>query len=134
MGTTMTITESAVAVASPTHSIPLERGGPQSSWAPRRRSGRLTLDFAVEVYGQGRSGSIFREETRTLVVSAYGALLSLAADVQLEQVIVLTCGNRQEMRCRVVHREEMANGKGHVGIAFLTYSPRFWGVAFPTEN
>jgi hypothetical protein len=38
------------------------------------------------------------------------------------------------MRCQVVHREEMADGKIHVGIAFMTYSPSFWGVSFPTEN
>jgi hypothetical protein len=132
--TTMTIAESASAVASPAHSLCLERSDRHGSWAPRRRSGRLTLDFAVELYGQERNGRIFHEETRTLVVSVYGALISLAADVELDQVIVLTCRDRQEMRCRVVYREETMNGEVHVGIAFMAYSPSFWGVSFPTDN
>jgi hypothetical protein len=99
-----------------------------------RRSGRLTLDFAVDVYGRGPNEEIFREETRTLVVSAYGALISLAADVDLGEVIVLTCKNREPIHCRIVHREETPNGEVHFGIAFLAYSPNYWGVSFPAEN
>lgn len=126
--------ESATAVPGLARSRPSEWRGLQNSWAPMRRSGRLTLDFAVEIYGQQRSEGIFHEETHTMVVSAYGALISLSAAVELGQVIILTCKNREAMRCRVVHREEVKDGKAQVGIAFVTYSPNFWGVSFPTED
>ena len=122
------------AAAAPANIHPLEQRSPRNSWAPTRRSGRLTLDFAVEVYGRGHNQEMFHEDTRTLIVSAYGALISLAADVELDQVIVLTCGNREPMHCRIVHREEMPNGEVRVGIAFMTCSPTFWGVSFPTEH
>jgi hypothetical protein len=85
----------------------------------------------VEVYGQARGGRIFREETRTRVVSAHGALISLAAEVALEQMIVVVCKrNREEMHCRVVY-QAVENGEAHVGVAFETASPKFWGVSFP---
>jgi len=134
MATTMTITESTAAVVGSAQAVLTERRGPQGSWAPRRRGSRLTLDVAVEVYGLGLNGRIFREEARTRVVSAYGALLSLGAEVALEQMIVLVCKrNGEEMRCRVVYRE-VAKGKIYIGVAFMTPSPRFWGVTFPPDD
>jgi len=134
MGTTMTITESAAAVASSAQAVLEERRGPLGFWAPKRRGARLTLDIAVEVYGQGPDGTIFHEETRTRVVSAHGALLSLATKVAFEQMIVVVCKrNHEEMRCRVVH-QEVEKGEVHVGVAFETASPKFWGVSFPTQD
>jgi hypothetical protein len=113
----------------------VERKGSQEAWGPRRRGSRLTLDIGVEVYGKGSDGKIFLEHTRTRVVSAYGALVELSQEVLLDQAVVVICKrNRQEMRCRVVYREEAAPGAAHVGIAFETHAPRFWGVRFPYDD
>lgn len=134
MGTTMTILESTAAVAHSAQAVLSERSGPQVSWAPRRRGSRLTLDIAVEVYGQGLDRRMFREETRTRVVSAYGALISIKTEVALDQIILLVCKrNGEQMRCRVVHRE-IAKGETHIGVVFMTPSPKFWGVAFPPDD
>jgi hypothetical protein len=134
MGGTMTITESATSVTSSVQALLGQRRVPQGSWAPNRRGARLTLDIAVEVYGQGADGKIFHEETRTRVVGAHGALISLATKVAVGQAIVVVCKrNREEMHCRVVH-QEVENGETHVGLAFATPSPKFWGVSFPSED
>lgn len=134
MGTTMTITESAAAVGSSVPAVLGERRAPQGSWARKRRGSRLTLDIPVEVYGQAADGRIFHEETRTRVVSAHGALLSLASKVAFEQMIVVVCKrNREEMRCRVVY-QEAEKGEVHVGVSFVTASPKFWGVSFPAQD
>lgn len=132
MGTTMmTVTQSTMAVAGLANPIPAARNVPLASWAPKRRSSRLTLEIAVELYGQGPDRRIFRERARTRVVSEHGALVSLQTDVQLDQVIVLVRqANGEEMRCQVVSRE-FEDGEFHVGIAFLSPSPKFWGVSFP---
>jgi hypothetical protein len=133
VGTTMTVMQSA-AVANSSQPMPRDRRGPQASWASQRRSSRLTLDIPVEIYGQGSDKQIFREETRTRVVSAHGALIALRTAVDLEQTIVVVCKrNGQEMRCQVVHRE-VTKTEVHISIAFLTPSPKFWGVAFPPDD
>ena len=134
MGKTMTITESATSVASSVQAVLGRRCVPQGPWASNRRGARLTLDIAVEVYGQGTDGKIFHEESRTRVVGAHGALISLATKVAIGQTIVLVCKrNREEMGCRVVH-QEVEKGETHVGLSFATPSPKFWGVSFPSED
>ena len=131
MGTRSAITESATANASSAPAVLGERRSSSASWGPKRRGSRLTLDIPVEVYGLARDGRIFREETRTRVVSAHGALISLAAEVALEQMIVVVCKrNREEMHCRVVN-QSVENGEAHIGVAFEISSPKFWGVSFP---
>jgi PilZ domain len=131
METAMTVTPCSAGAACTANLIPSEGRTPQQSWAPRRRGSRLTLSIAVELYGQGLDGKIFRQETHTRVVSEYGALVSLSKEVALGQTIVLVCKtNGQEMRCRVVSQDD-EHGEFHVGIAFLSSAPRFWGVHFP---
>ena len=133
METTMTVMQSA-AVATSSQPMLRDRRGSQASWASQRRSSRLTLDIPVEVYGQGSDKQIFREETRTRVVSAHGALIALRTAVALGQTIVVVCKRTgQEMRCQVVNRE-VTKTEVHIGLAFLTPSPKFWDVAFPPED
>jgi len=107
----------------------------QMPWATKRRSSRVTLDIPVEVYGQDPDGRIFHEKTRTMVVSAHGALFPMATAVAPEQMIVLVCtATRQEMYCRVTFYQDTAKGGAQVGVEFVTPSPRFWGVVFPPED
>ena len=107
----------------------------QPSWANIRRSSRATIDIPVEVYGQGSDGKVFHEETRTLVVNAYGALVLLAAGISLKQAVLLVNKKtRNEIECRVAYRKEIEKGPAEVGIEFVNPSPRFWGIAFPPED
>ena len=134
MTATKTTTRSGAEVASSASAILVDRRGPIGFSTPKRRGTRLTLDIAVEVYGQSPDGTVFLEDTRTRVVSAHGALLSLTAQVSIGQMIFVVCkGNREEMRCRVVH-QEFEKGEVYVGVAFEAAAPEFWGVSFPDEH
>jgi hypothetical protein len=93
------------------------------------------LIVPVKVYGYGGDRKIFHEETATLVVNAHGCLFPLKADVGLEDIIVVvSTATQQEARFRVAYRNETENGQWEVGAAFMTPSPRFWGMAFPPDD
>ncbi len=125
--------------AAPNDATPLgPKGEPspgQASRAAKRRSTRVTIDIPVEVYGQGPDGSIFHEESWTLLVNAHGALVTLATPVALEQMVLLVHEKtRNEMECRVAYRKEIEKGRAEVAVEFVTPSPRFWGIAFPPDD
>ena len=58
-------------------------------WNKKRRSQRLVLSVPVVAYRCQKLGLPFSEGTRTLVVSAHGALISLTAKVAADQELVL---------------------------------------------
>ncbi len=96
-----------------------------------RRSKRLSLCVAVRVYGRTRKNA-FHEETYTLSVNANGALIVLAARVELGQTILLVNkATQEEQECRVVHVGPTADGKTKVGLAFKHTAPNFWHINFP---
>ena len=97
-----------------------------------RRSKRLALQVPVRVYGQARVRGAFREEVRTLSISAHGSLVPLVTPVELGQVLVVM--NRmtgEEQECRVAYVGPAAEGKTKVGLAFRHPAPLFWHVDFP---
>ena len=97
-----------------------------------RRSKRLALQVPVRVYGQERARGAFREEVRTLSISAHGSLVPLVTPVELGQVLVVV--NRmtgEEQECRVAYVGPIAEGKAKVGLAFRHPAPHFWQVDFP---
>ena len=107
----------------------------QPCWTTPRRSSRVTIDIPVEVYGQGSDGTVFREETRTQVVSAHGALLLLKTEVGVKQVLLLVHKKtRNEIQCRVAYRKENEKGPAEVGMEFENPSLSFWHIDFPPED
>jgi propanol-preferring alcohol dehydrogenase len=107
-----------------------QRGG-----ANKRRSQRILLQVSVIVNGKDRSEDSYEEKTRTLVVSAHGALLILQADVKENQR--LTIKNRftnQQQECRIANIRLLDDGTREVGVEFLIPSPNFWPVDFPPED
>lgn len=97
-----------------------------------RRSKRLGLAVPVLVHGMEKSGKPFRELTRTLSLSANGALLSLAADLREGQPIVVENKNTlQQQECRVVYVGPLRNAKRAFGLAFTRAAAEFWEVYFP---
>jgi hypothetical protein len=101
-------------------------------WSKERRSQRLVLSVPVVAYRSPNLGLAFSEGTRTLVVSAHGALISLAAKVAADQTLLLKHAfSGEEQECRVVFTQEKLTGPTEVGIEFRQPAPSFWHIAFP---
>src|SRR3984893_4407493 len=86
--------------------------GPQEKkmvWKEKRRSQRLALSVPVVAYRSQKQGLAFSEGTRTLVISAHGALISLTAKVAVDQTLLLKNAlTGEELECRVVFTEKKA--------------------------
>jgi hypothetical protein len=101
----------------------------------RRRSMRVLLSVPITVKGQTTANQEFDEETRTLVVNAHGALISLAARVAAAQEITVANKATQSTReCRVVYVGSEQAGKSQMGIEFVKPSPSFWQIDFPPDD
>jgi hypothetical protein len=101
----------------------------------RRRSMRVLLSVPIRVIGKDAGNGDFEEQTRTLVVNAHGALISLQTPVMPNQAITVANKATNQLReCRVVHVGTQAAGKVQVGIEFVKPSPSFWQIDFPPED
>jgi len=113
-------------------------GPPKKDWTPdsgRRRSMRVLLSVPIQVSGKTSAGKDFQEETRTLVVNAHGALISLAAPVSPDQKItVANNATHQTMECRVVYLGNAQGGKTQMGVEFVKPSRVFWQIDFPPDD
>jgi hypothetical protein len=104
-------------------------------WERMRRSQRLALSIPVVAYRYHKLGLPFSEGTRTLVVNAHGALISLTAQVEVDQRLVLKHAlSSEEQECRIVFTEVKLTGPTEVGIEFHQPAPNFWGIAFPPAD
>ena len=103
------------------------------TWKEKRRSQRLALSVPVVAYRSEKLGLPFSEGTRTLMVSAHGALISLDAKVVADQRLVLKHAlSGEEQECRVVFtRGNSRIGPTEVGVEFRQPAPNFWHIAFP---
>ena len=101
----------------------------------RRRSMRVLLSVPIFVTGETREGQKFEEQTRTLVVNAHGALISLAAKVIAgQQIQVSNRATRKSMGCRIVYVGNPAAGKMQMGVEFTEACPSFWQIDFPPDD
>jgi uncharacterized RDD family membrane protein YckC len=101
---------------------------------PYRRASRVSLSIAVIVSGDTKAGA-FSEESRTLNVSARGALLALNTSVIQTQLITLT--NRSSLEqtiCRVVRVKATPEGSFEAGVEFVEPGANFWGIVFPPAD
>lgn len=116
-------------------SVSAEKG---KSWVAdpgRRRSMRVLLSVPIHVSGKTTENKDFEEETRTLVVNAHGALISLAAKVAAGQTItVANRATQSTLECRVAYLGNSQGGKLQMGIEFVNPSPRFWQIDFPPDD
>jgi PilZ domain len=100
-----------------------------------RRSRRIDLSVSVLVHRPQGEGPQFYENTKTLVVSAHGALVALKGMVAPRQRLLLqntTSGQQEE--CRVVSVNKDMTGPPTVAVEFAKPSPSFWRVAFPPSD
>jgi hypothetical protein len=101
----------------------------------RRRSMRVLLSVPIHVYGKDKENQGFTEETRTLVVNAHGALISLGAHVVAgQQVTVENKSTALSLECRVVHLGNAAAGKVQTGVEFVEPCGSFWQIDFPPDD
>jgi len=101
----------------------------------RRRSMRVLLSVPIHVAGKTKTNEKFDEDTRTLVVNAHGALISLAAKVIAgQQITVSNNSTHQTMDCRVVYLGNPSSGKIQMGVEFSAPSPQFWQIDFPPDD
>lgn len=101
----------------------------------RRRSMRVLLSVPIRVTGKTINNEDFEEMTRTLVVNAHGALISLQAPVSPNQRITITNKATNHAReCRVVHVGMQAADKLQIGIEFVQPSGSFWQIDFPPDD
>lgn len=100
-----------------------------------RRSRRIDLDVPIVVHRPKTEGPQFYENTKTLVVSAHGALLALKGMVAPRQRLLLqniSSGEQQE--CRVVSVNKDMTGPPTVAVEFTKPAAGFWRVAFPPSD
>jgi len=106
------------------------------AWAAanRRKAQRVAMQIKVNVSGYNSEGTRFGEETKTIIISAFGCLLSLRNPVKKGQRLVLSYAQtKKTAECLVVHQE----GKGaesNIGLAFAVPGQSFWPVDFPPAD
>jgi hypothetical protein len=100
-----------------------------------RRSQRVCLSVPVVAMKGAPGANRTSEETRTLIVSAHGALLVLSLPVQAGELLILKHAKTQEeLVCRVINVGPDQLGKREVGVEFERPAPRFWRIAFPPAD
>jgi hypothetical protein len=89
------------------------------------------LSLPVTVSGKTAQGQ-FSEDTQTVVISVYGALVGLKAKVIKGQTIrIKSVTFPDEQECQVIWIGPTAAGKTQCGLEFTKPAPKFWGVSFP---
>jgi hypothetical protein len=101
----------------------------------RRRSMRVLLSVPISVTGKIAGKTEFEEETRTLVVNAHGALISLAAkQVAGDKIEIANKATKSSILCRIVYVGAVQAGRAQMGVEFEKASPTFWQIGFPPED
>jgi hypothetical protein len=118
--------------------VPVTLAQEKKTWTPdpgRRRSMRVLLSVPILVTGKTVDNKDFREETRTLVVNAHGALISLAAGVASGQrFTVHNKATEQSIECKIVYLGNPQAGKTQMGIEFVKPLASFWQIDFPPDD
>ncbi len=92
-----------------------------------RRSERAIAYLPVWVRGMEDGHKSFEEETRTILISPYGAKITLRARVKVKGRISLTnVATQEQQECRVVRVERKPGGRSEVALEFSRPSPQFW--------
>jgi hypothetical protein len=100
-----------------------------------RRSQRIDLSVSVVVHRPRNEGPQFSENTKTLVVSAHGALVALKGMVAPKQRLLLqNTASGEQQECRVVSVNKDLTGPPTVAVEFAKPAPSFWRVAFPPSD
>jgi len=93
----------------------------------RRRRKRMKVRIPVVVRFQTSDKHSVSEKTHTIIVNDHGALILLAAPLQIQQIIRLeNLASREELLCRVTSLGASFMGKTQVAVEFVMPTPGFW--------
>jgi hypothetical protein len=97
-----------------------------------RRSGRISKQVAINLFGSDMEGRVFSERTKTVVLSRYGAGIVSSYKLSAEQELVIRSeASRKETEARVVGQIGSEGDTYIYGIAFLDRAINFWDIDFP---
>jgi hypothetical protein len=100
-----------------------------------RRSQRVVAHIPVKILGREGVDSAISEATHTLIVSAHGALVVLAANVRLGVELNLQHAlSKEEALVRVVRVIEERDNPTKVAVEFIRPAPNFWHIDFPPSD
>ena len=95
----------------------------------RRRSKRVKARVPVVVRFQDSNKRFISEATHTVIVNEHGALILLAASVEVDQIIRLENPNLgEELLCRVTSLGPSFMGKTQVAVELIMPTAGFWGT------
>jgi hypothetical protein len=101
----------------------------------QRRSQRVMLKVSVVIFAHRADNKRVSEETWTVTVNAHGAMVLLAMDVSIGQILMLRhSGTGEEVSCRVVYLSPHQSEKREVGLDFMKPCPGFWRISFPPPD
>jgi hypothetical protein len=93
----------------------------------RRRNQRRAVKIEILVHGKSVENETFQEETFTVSVSAFGALVALCTPVAIgEKLVLKNLRNQKEMEGRVTRSGPPQGGLAHVAVEFVPPAPEFW--------
>ncbi|MGB6429984.1 MAG: hypothetical protein WBF06_05330, partial [Candidatus Acidiferrales bacterium] len=96
------------------------------------RSGRIPKEVGVLLTGSDADGKVFAEETRTVMLSRYGAEVVSRHTLYPEQEMILCrLDMHKEAEVRIVGKIGFQSRSYTYGVAFLDPNITFWDVEFP---
>jgi len=108
------------------------RPGHAIGTSKRRRSGRLSQEIPIILIGSDAEGTVFSEETKTVVLSRHGAgIVSYHKLVAEQEVTLRVKATNREVEVRVVGEIAQEEGRHTYGVAFVNERLEFWDVEFP---
>jgi len=97
-----------------------------------RRSGRISKQLAINLFGSDMEGRVFSERTKTVVLSRHGAGIVSSYKLSAEQELVIRSeASHKEIEARVVGQIGSEGDTYIYGIAFLDRAINFWDIDFP---
>src|SRR5258708_3374019 len=97
-----------------------------------RRSGRISKQVAINLFGSDMEGRVFSERTKTVVLSRHGAGIVSCYKLSAEQELVIRSeASRKETEARVVGQIGSEGDTYIYVIAFLDRAIDFWDIDFP---
>jgi hypothetical protein len=102
-------------------------------YSDHRSSPRIPARIPLLAEGQDRFHQPFSEQTTTLLINDGGALIALAAEIDLNDRLKVTNQQTgQAAKCRVAWRSvSQLNGRWSYGIALTESVVDFWGAEVP---
>jgi PilZ domain len=97
-----------------------------------RRSGRIPREIPILLIGSDAEGTVFSEETKTVMISLHGAgIVSTHALVSEQELNLRLLESNRETEIRVAGEIGSQNRLHAYGVAFVDPTLDFWQIPFP---